>query len=68
MILVTAATPTSLLGELWSIDKLFVWLILTIFFIAFDRYVILEKKDFENLMNIQSANHLMEKSISFLQS
>ena len=25
MILVTAATPTSLLGELWSIDKLFVW-------------------------------------------
>ena len=68
MILVTAATPTSLLGELWSIDKLFVWLILTIFFIAFDRYIILEKKDFENLTNIQSANHLMEKSISFLQS
>lgn len=68
MILVTAATPTSLLGELWSIDKLFVWLILTIFFIAFDRYIILEKKDFETLTNIQSANHLMEKSISFLQS
>ena len=68
MILVTAATPTSLVGELWSIDKLFVWLILTIFFIAFDRYIILEKKDFENLTNIQSANHLMEKSISFLQS
>lgn len=68
MTLVTAATPTSLLGKLWSPDKLFVWLILTIFFIAFDRYVILEKKDFENLTNIQSANHLMEKSISFLQS
>ena len=68
MILVTAATPTSLLGELWSIDKLFVWLILTIFFISFDRYIILEKKDFETLTNIQSANHLMEKSISFLQS
>ena len=68
IILVTAATPTSLLGELWSIDKLFVWLILTIFFIAFDRYIILEKKDFETLTNIQSANHLMEKSISFLQS
>jgi len=68
IILVTATTPTSLLGELWSIDKLFVWLILTIFFIAFDRYIILEKKDFETLTNIQSANHLMEKSISFLQS
>lgn len=68
MILVTAAMPTSLLGKLWSPDKLFVWLILTIFFIAFDRYVILQKKDFENLTNIQSANHLMEKSISFLQS
>lgn len=62
------ATPTSLLGEMWSPDKFFVWFILIIFFIAFDRYVILEKKDFENLTNIQSANHLMEKSISFLQS
>lgn len=68
MLLVTAAMPTSLLGKLWSPDKLFVWLILTIFFIAFDRYLIREKKDFENITNIQSANHLMEKSISFLQS
>lgn len=68
MLLVIAATPTSLLGKLWSPDKLFVWLILTIFFIAFNRYLILEKKDFETLTNIQSANHLMEKSISFLQS
>lgn len=68
MILVMTAMPTSLMGELWSLDKLFVWLILVIFFIAFDRYLILEKKDFENLTNIQSANHLMEKSISFLQS
>lgn len=68
MLLVIAATPTSLLGKLWSPDKLFVWLILTVFFIAFNRYLILEKKDFETLTNIQSANHLMEKSISFLQS
>lgn len=68
MLLVTAAMPTSLLGKLWSPDKLFVWLILTVFFIAFDRYLIREKKDFENITNIQSANHLMEKSISFLQS
>ena len=68
MLLVTAAMPTSLMGKLWSPDKLFVWLILTIFFIAFDRYLIREKKDFENITNIQSANHLMEKSISFLQS
>lgn len=68
MLLVTAAMPTSLLGKLWSPDKLFVWLILTVFFIAFDRYLIQEKKDFENITNIQSANHLMEKSISFLQS
>lgn len=68
MLLVTAAMPTSLLGKLWSPDKLFVWLILVIFFIAFDRYLIREKKDFENITNIQSANHLMEKSISFLQS
>lgn len=68
MLLVTAAMPTSLLGKLWSPDKLFVWLILTIFFIAFDRYLIREKKDFENITNIQSENHLMEKSISFLQS
>lgn len=68
MLLVTAAMPTSLLGKLWSPDKLFVWLILAVFFIAFDRYLIREKKDFENITNIQSANHLMEKSISFLQS
>lgn len=68
MLLVTAAMPTSLLGKLWSPDKLFVWLILVIFFIAFDRYLIREKKDFENITNIRSANHLMEKSISFLQS
>ena len=68
MILVMTAMPTSLMGELWSLDKLFVWLILVIFFIAFDRYLILEKKDFNRVMNIQSANHLMEKSISFLQS
>lgn len=68
MLLVTAAMPTSLLGKLWSPDKLFVWLILTVFFIAFDRYLIREKKDFENITNIQSANHLMKKSISFLQS
>ena len=68
MLLVTAAMPTSLLGKLWSPDKLFVWLILAVFFIAFDRYLIQEKKDFENITNIQSANHLMEKSISFLQS
>lgn len=68
MILVMTAMPTSLLGELWSPDKLFTWLVLTIFFIAFDRYIILEKKDFETLMNLQSANHLMEKSISYLQS
>lgn len=68
MILVITAMPTSLLGELWSPDKLFTWLILTVFFIAFDRYVILEKKDFETLTNLQSANHLMEKSISYLQS
>lgn len=68
MILVMTAMPTSLMGKLWSLDKLFVWLILVIFFIAFDRYLIREKKDFENITNIQSANHLMEKSISFLQS
>lgn len=68
MLLVTAAMPTSLLGKLWSPDKLFVWLILAVFFIAFDRYLIREKKNFENITNIQSANHLMEKSISFLQS
>lgn len=68
MLFVIAATPTSLLGKLWSPDKLFVWLILTVFFIAFNRYLIWEKKDFETLTNIQSANHLMEKSISFLQS
>lgn len=68
MLLVTAAMPTSLLGKLWSPDKLFVWLILAVFFIAFDRYLIREKKDFENITNIQNANHLMEKSISFLQS
>ena len=68
MLLIAAAMPTSLLGKLWSPDKLFVWLILTVFFIAFNRYLILEKKDFETLTNIQSANHLMEKSISYLQS
>lgn len=68
MLLVTAAMPTSLLGKLWSPDKLFVWLILAVFFIAFDRYLIREKKDFENITNIQSVNHLMEKSIPFLQS
>lgn len=68
LLIAMTATPTSLLGEMWSPDKFFVWFILIIFFIAFDRYVILEKKDFENLTNIQSANHLMEKSISFLQS
>lgn len=68
MILVMTAMPTSLMGKLWSLDKLFVWLILVIFLIAFDRYLILEKKDFNRVMNIQSANHLMEKSISFLQS
>lgn len=44
MLLVIAATPTSLLGKLWSPDKLFVWLILTVFFIAFNRYLILERK------------------------
>ena len=68
LLIAMTAVPTSLLGEMWSPDKFFVWFTLIIFFIAFDRYIILEKKDFENLTNIQSANHLMEKSISFLQS
>ena len=68
MLLIGTAAPTSLLGDLWTPDKLFVWLILSVFFIAFNRYLILEKKDFENFTNIQSANHMMEKSISFLQS
>lgn len=68
MLLIGTAMPTSLLGDLWTPDKLFVWLILSVFFIAFNRYLILEKKDFENFTNIQSANHMMEKSISFLQS
>lgn len=68
LLIAMTAVPTSLLGEMWSPDKFFVWFTLIIFFIAFDRYIILEKKDFENLTNIKSANHLMEKSISFLKS
>lgn len=66
-ILICNLIPTSLMGNLWTPDKIFSWLILIPVFYVFYKYISLESADMEDQIRIQSANDLMRKSIKFLR-
>ena len=67
MLLICNLLPTSLIGNLWTPDKIFAWLILFPVFYVFYKYISLESADMEDQIRIQSANDLMRKSIKFLR-
>lgn len=67
LLLIINLVPTSLMGNLWSLDKISAWLILIPVFYVFYKYISLESADMEDQIRIQSANDLMRKSIKSLR-
>ena len=67
MLLVINVVPTSLIGNLWTVDKFTAWFVLLVGFFVLYKYISLESQDTEDQIRIRSANELMRKSIDFLR-
>lgn len=67
LLLILNLVPTSLMGNLWTPDKISAWLFLFPVFYVFYKYISLESADMEDQIRIQSANDLMRKAIKFLR-